>query len=559
MDQAIANFEHDEPPPALYPHPASDRSGEILELFEDCFRSASHQEMDPGEKDGLFLHQYRNVGADYDISREESSSNAQHDEHLFPMSFSESGQSIHSILTQDQGDGSSGFSTPSELFSFSPPHEPRNCDEHTTGAGASYDTTLTTPSPGSRTSASRAKGKDRALGPSTRVSGVPQLPSLDFESEEESDGEMEASTSKPKRVIGWNPELFAPGESGTSLRPGAIISSSPSPDSVYTDDRPVPTSSGLSRAFSQQRFELPRVMQIVVPAEASTSRSLSSFFLPSLSDTLPPPISGLPQPRANSLREMSKNIKIKLKRSREFLRKGKHRDDIESGISTPVLAPSVASGPPFIGARTIQFVSAPDEGGVDQKLKLKSRRSYSSPLPLNGRPSSPHPSSTSSILANPPYDTYKPPCDDEAPATREANDAQEKYDQFNTVLPVEIRLYIFVCLVMSFLNDLSRMVQTNSWSVATAAKLRWVGWEAGIRELVKISRVSVIPLLYFDPLTSMGQSGLPYMAVSCARRPALVHFGRITEFPTESPIQDQPDCGTFRDLATARRDVYAWF
>ncbi len=449
--------------------------------------------MDPGARYPSLPH--RSSEEDYDMSRVESSSSTQHDEHLFPMSLPESG---HSILTQDQDDGlsSSDISTPSETFSFSPPfssHEPRSYDEHTTGMGT-YDTTLTTPSPGSSTSTSQSKGKGRALGPSTRVSGVPQLPSLDFESEEETGGRKEAPTSKPKRVIGWNPELLAPGDIGTSLRPGTPPSFPSS--SSYIDDRQAPTGSGLSRAFSQQRFELPRVMQMVVPAEASTSLSSSSFLLPSQSDTSPPPISLLFQSRATSLRGMSKNIKIKLKRSREFLRKGKHRDDLEAGISTPVLASSVASRSPSIEARSIQFLSVPDEPGVDQKLDLKPKgRSYSSPPPLSSESLSSHPLSAKFTLANQSSDTQKSLCDGEATVKDEAKDAPEKYDRFNAVLPVEIRLYIFLCLVMSFLDDLSRMVQTNSWSVATAAKMRWVGWEAGIRELVKISRVGAISFL----------------------------------------------------------------
>src|SRR5258706_238538 len=110
MDQAIPNFGHNEPP-TLFSDPAPDRASDVLALFEDFLETASHQAMDPGARYPSLPH--RSSEEDYDMSRVESSSSTQHDEHLFPMSLPESG---HSILTQDQDDGlsSSDISTPSE-------------------------------------------------------------------------------------------------------------------------------------------------------------------------------------------------------------------------------------------------------------------------------------------------------------------------------------------------------------------------------------------------------------------------------------------------------------
>ncbi|KAF8316703.1 uncharacterized protein EI90DRAFT_223979 [Cantharellus anzutake] len=470
---------------------STDRSSDVFEVFEDCFQAVSHQ---AAEADSSFLH----GSEDCHMSPLMSSSRLQHDEPVFPMSLPECSRSVFSTLTRDQHDGSSSSSssTPSESFSFSPPLSPpgrTHCREPTVEAeaGTSYDTTITTPSPGPFTLGSQSKGKGRALDQSAHGPCALLLPSLDFEREEVTDEGEKAHSSKPKRVIGWDPESFFCDGSEPSTARGASIASLTQSDHIELEnDRKTPTGSGLSRAFSQQRFEPPRVMQMVVPSEDSTNvSSPSPPWLPRI-DAPPAPISSISRSRSTSLRDMSKHIKVKLQRSREFLRRSKHRDDIEVGTSPPAHTPPTATSPPSMETRSVQFSPElfSDESSIDKKLKLNPRgRPFTGSLPSVTRPSSPFPSIAGPVLTTDPPDICGLPLNSEETSAAEA--LSQPKDLFNIMLPVETRLHIFLCLVLSFVSDLSRLVEGKSWSVGIAAKMRWVGWEAGIRELVKISRV----------------------------------------------------------------------
>ncbi|GLB43491.1 putative leucine-rich repeats, outliers [Lyophyllum shimeji] len=63
---------------------------------------------------------------------------------------------------------------------------------------------------------------------------------------------------------------------------------------------------------------------------------------------------------------------------------------------------------------------------------------------------------------------------------------------FDDVLPHELRLQIFEALIARHEADHIRAIADGRWSVAKAAssKSRWVGRDKGVRELVKLSRVS---------------------------------------------------------------------
>ncbi|KAG9049722.1 hypothetical protein FS837_009367 [Tulasnella sp. UAMH 9824] len=79
-----------------------------------------------------------------------------------------------------------------------------------------------------------------------------------------------------------------------------------------------------------------------------------------------------------------------------------------------------------------------------------------------------------------------------------------KVDYFDTVLPYELRLQVFRTLIQLHVADHENLVNSNEWSVGTAAGTaseafvgkkaktenpRWVGFERGVRELVRIGRV----------------------------------------------------------------------
>lgn len=335
----------------------------------------------------------------------------------------------------------SGISTPSSSHSLT-------CDPdslHEVQVAESFGTNITTPSPESipfsppSQTTSNGKGKQREE--------LPALPSLGFDKDDR----------VPTRVTGWDPDTSNDEPGPSFSRASTSISDSPP---VLTA-----TTSGLSRAFSQQRFEPLRAMQILsTESFISTSASISAF---------PSPIPSRPSSRPSSARSVSMNIKLKLKRSKEFLT-GKRRHDGESSAmmtekSTESLGHTLSTRPKIVSPL---------------EPTIRPARSYTSPLPYSHLQSPP----------TPPVLTVRK--HDFALGNAEDNDIDENKDakpappnSFEGLLPIEIRLYIFRLLVKGFVDDLQMQVSSGHWSSAKAAETRWVGWEGGIRELVKISRV----------------------------------------------------------------------
>lgn len=68
----------------------------------------------------------------------------------------------------------------------------------------------------------------------------------------------------------------------------------------------------------------------------------------------------------------------------------------------------------------------------------------------------------------------------------------DKRDLFDEVMPVEIRLSVFSNLVQLHVDEHQALIDAGLWTTARASRSRWVGWEGGIRELVKLSRVSCV-------------------------------------------------------------------
>ncbi|KAI0720112.1 RNI-like protein [Cerioporus squamosus] len=98
-------------------------------------------------------------------------------------------------------------------------------------------------------------------------------------------------------------------------------------------------------------------------------------------------------------------------------------------------------------------------------------RSYSSPLPLS--------SSAFDVVPNTSADIFEPiPLD--------------LTNYFDEYLPRELKLHIFATFVDLFEAEHLRIMSTDRWSASLAARSRnrWVGVEKGIRELLKLSRVS---------------------------------------------------------------------
>ena len=62
---------------------------------------------------------------------------------------------------------------------------------------------------------------------------------------------------------------------------------------------------------------------------------------------------------------------------------------------------------------------------------------------------------------------------------------------FDGILPREIRLRIFGFLVMLYEEDHARKISEGRWSVNKASKNKWVGRDRGIRELIRLRRVSM--------------------------------------------------------------------
>ncbi|TFY71187.1 hypothetical protein EVG20_g1828 [Dentipellis fragilis] len=64
-------------------------------------------------------------------------------------------------------------------------------------------------------------------------------------------------------------------------------------------------------------------------------------------------------------------------------------------------------------------------------------------------------------------------------------------NQFDEMLPRELRLHVLACLVQLHVDDHARRIKDGKWTVnkATSSKNKWVGRDQGVRELVRMSRV----------------------------------------------------------------------
>ncbi|PCH34071.1 RNI-like protein [Wolfiporia cocos MD-104 SS10] len=105
----------------------------------------------------------------------------------------------------------------------------------------------------------------------------------------------------------------------------------------------------------------------------------------------------------------------------------------------------------------------------DNTILRTKGRSYSSPLPL--------PTTVLDLVSATATDIshFPPP-------------ANPSY--FDDCLPTELKLRVFIALVEVHEAEHERLVREGHWTMRKASKNKWVGKDRGIKELVKVSRVS---------------------------------------------------------------------
>lgn len=83
----------------------------------------------------------------------------------------------------------------------------------------------------------------------------------------------------------------------------------------------------------------------------------------------------------------------------------------------------------------------------------------------------------------------------ETEPTAEAADASikpiEEISLFESMLPREMKLSVFEQLIVVYQEEFERRLKEGKWSVAHASRERWVAKDAGMRELIKLTRVRI--------------------------------------------------------------------
>lgn len=111
---------------------------------------------------------------------------------------------------------------------------------------------------------------------------------------------------------------------------------------------------------------------------------------------------------------------------------------------------------------------------VEPVMMRTKGRTYSSPLPL--------PSIAFDIIPHAPADIFAQP-------------TQIVPSYFDDWLPQELKLHILASLMDLFEVEFEKRVADGKWTAqkAIASRNKWVGRERGVRELFKLSRVSIYP------------------------------------------------------------------
>lgn len=371
----------------------------------------------------------------------------------------------------------------------------------TEGASTSFDTTLTTPSP--TTSISRvSKGKQRAI-----------LSEFDVETD------TETESNEPGKELDSCPSWF---NNVTQCDATSELAVAPAVPSIWhaIEGQREAISSGISlaMAYSKQRADPPKLVPSSVALALSSpgpshprqrTNSSPNLAVPrapasTILNAPPRPLTfmdgGAHSPRGTaSLRPLSSSgpsrprlgrsvslLKLKLKRSREFLRSG---GKVSPSANRTFNRRNSASNVEELSSAASRNASS--ESLRDSALRKNGVR-------VRGHTAPPHGEVVTNLRSStaPPVLTNE---DAESTAaegsTADLKPVVDTRDLFDEVMPVEIRLYIFSRLVQLHIDEHQGLVDAGLWTTARASRLRWVGWEGGIRELIKLSRVSYIGLI----------------------------------------------------------------
>jgi F-box and leucine-rich repeat protein 2/20 len=178
---------------------------------------------------------------------------------------------------------------------------------------------------------------------------------------------------------------------------------------------------------------------------------------------------------------------------REFKPRSK---DSRLRVVSSCLFPDRVGGGPTSGLTDhypVYFATRPAVGLHSYKANV---RSYSDPFP------SPH---VFDVVPTDPLDVFVP-----IPIVDPPN-------LFDGLLPRELRLRIFSFLVEIHEEDHARRIREGRWTANKASKHKWVGRNQGVRELVRLSRVSMRSIPCSIHGRRVSRSGLQALVVSHSR------------------------------------------
>lgn len=152
---------------------------------------------------------------------------------------------------------------------------------------------------------------------------------------------------------------------------------------------------------------------------------------------------------------------------------------------SPTISRTSSIGPSSPSTTTRQVEETKDASSRPRKLYKEKGRAQSVPSPF------PYTVTRESILHT---DTLaiSPTLEESDVVAQVITPAVEEpiVSLFDTVLPRETKLWILAQLVVLHQEDFEKRLQKGVWSTAHANSERWVGKEAGMRNLIKLSRVS---------------------------------------------------------------------
>jgi hypothetical protein len=298
----------------------------------------------------------------------------------------------------------------------------------------------------------------------------PQLPPLEF-----------TSPRLPYRVIGWEEDSAA----NMSARNSGANS---------------PVSSNILRPY-ETRPSSPLSITASRPSQPSLltqTLSLNQALPPSRNastSTISQPVSQPMIPTASHISLHSLGVKLKKSRGSLSL-KTKSLLNIRSSSKTPSFI-ETPSEDKAQSAYTSEREDQPSDGSASSRRSATRPSSYQSlrrKIKGKGRAYTypvPTPIDDDSSVFYPPPPT---PADDVSVLMPEEPVIAQP-DYFTTLLPRELKSHIFGILVHLHTEALSKAVEEGTWTAYKAATERWVGKEAGARELVKISRVCLFLVL----------------------------------------------------------------